>query len=380
MASQKVFVCITVAGCLLATFHTFFASVSAESEGEANNPGDSGKVRGTKIDLDADGIGDYYFYTMSEGADPLQVEPQECQYREDGSVGHLDLSISSAAGVAFHCPGKNSQHLSPMQLDTAFEVDAGGNCDTTRAVDVSTLIPTAVVRAPPLSKPSLEGSIVLLTLGLPLDSDKKACFVCREDGNPVGRSCIVTVTGKKASLPSSRVCNPLVPPNGNMVAFDGDGSVRSVAVHCPKGFSVLDVFKTTDYVLTGPVCGVKAKLEDVLGSGSTVKPVKVDSQHQDVSRSYLITATSFFSKPRILCMACMPGDGDQLQAEGPGHCVMQALLPASEGQRSESGQSRKQNPGEPVTPTITNSDGGVISFATTAALFCIISGLMAVVM
>ncbi|KFG43892.1 SAG-related sequence SRS17B [Toxoplasma gondii FOU] len=379
MASQKVLVCLTVAGCLLATFHTFCASVSAASAGEANNPDNTGKVPDTKIDLDPDDIRDYVVYTLGEVADPLQLDSQECPYREDGSVGHLDLTISSGPGVAFHCPGKKSQNLSPTELDTAFGVDAAGNCDTTRLVDVSTLIPTAIVRGPQPSTPSLEGSSLLLTLGLPLDSDKKACFVCRENGNAAGRSCIVTVTVKKASLPSSRVCNPAVPPNGNMLAFDGDGSDRSVVVHCPKGLPVLDIFKESDNVWAGPRCMAKAKLEDVVGSGSTVKPVNVDSQNRDVSRSYLITSTSSFSKPRILCMACMPGDRDPRQDEGLGICIMQALLPASEGRRSEGGQSRNQNPGDSLTP-VTNSGGGIISFTTTAAFFCVISGLMAAVM
>nr|CEL71228.1 TPA: SRS domain-containing protein [Neospora caninum Liverpool] len=378
--------CVAALGCLVAAVHVFgnlsLDCVRATSVGSVGkNSDDKGKVASTKIDLDPKDLGQFGYVPPGDGRDPAGDEVQECKYPTDGEgVGRLDVLVPGSLVVAVRCPDGSSSDFTPANHTLAYTVNSDGSCDTTTAVDLDTLISHAVLDERKEKGDPLLGSMRFFAGGLPLDSEKKACFVCKgKTGSNKGKSCEVIVTVPKASLPTggcglytlvvipqravdfsvtrirllevgysaglpisrrnvlccvrppdSLVCNPNGDPPENMLTFQGDGSEKTATVHCPPGYSNLDSPDEDGYVMTGPQCMTKAKLEDVLGSGSTIKTVELKSPPRGVSKSYQVTATSSFAEPRILCMRCVPGDGENKPAKTE-DCELVVFLPVVEG-------------------------------------------------
>ncbi|CBZ50604.1 srs domain-containing protein [Neospora caninum Liverpool] len=379
--------CVAALGCLVAAVHVFgnlsLDCVRATSVGSVGkNTDDKGKVASTKIDLDPEDLHGHVYLPLVEQVDPMRLEEHECRYPADGEgVGRLDLRVTENLIVGFHCHGGTTEELTPDKGSAAFRVNSDGYCDTTTVVDVDTLTPNALFYQPSQPDGRLVGNAVFFAGGLPLDSEKKACFVCK--GKTVsnkGKSCEVIVTVPKASLPNSWVCNPEAPPSVNTLAFRDDGTAKEAFVHCPPGYSKLDSPDKDGYVMTGPQCMTKAKLEDVLGSGSTIKTVELKSPPSGVSKSYQVTATSSFPKPRMLCMKCFPGDSEDKPSETDA-CLLKVLLPVFGEKGKEAGKTLEQTTGETETPSETTTSAGVVlSCATSAALLAPISVLMSVAM
>ncbi|CBZ50603.1 srs domain-containing protein [Neospora caninum Liverpool] len=398
--------CVAALGCLVAAVHVFgnlsLDCVRATSVGSVGkNSDDKGKVASTKIDLDPKDLGQFGYVPPGDGRDPAGDEVQECKYPTDGEgVGRLDVLVPGSLVVAVRCPDGSSSDFTPANHTLAYTVNSDGSCDTTTAVDLDTLISHAVLDERKENDDPLLGSMRFFARGLPLATETKACFVCSKGktGSNKGKSCEVIVTVPKASLPNSWVCDPLLPPGGNMVTFQGDGSEKTATVHCPPGYSNLDSPDEDGYVMTGPQCMTKAKLEDVLGSGSTIKTVELKSPPRGVSKSYQVTATSSFAKPRILCLACEPGKNEQVSSSAPNRCMVEAFLPAAAAEVSDGDSdlqkarnlNSQEPPSETGTSTVTTStvtpstgatsDGVVLSCATSAALLAVMSGLTAVAM
>ncbi|KEP64090.1 UNVERIFIED_CONTAM: SAG-related sequence SRS17A [Hammondia hammondi] len=353
----------------------------------SEDPSDEGEVLSTKIDLDPEDVDNYHHIPSMELADLLRLEPQVCNYPEDGEgAGRLELSVGDTPGVTFRCPGGNEDELTPTDVTLAYRVDKNGNCDTTVPVDLDVVLPNSILDGAPVS-PFGRGSVFLVISGRSLNSEKKACFVCNsKNGAKARQSCAVIVTVPKATLSSSGVCNPLLPAGGNMLTFEGDGPRKSITIHCPKGYSVLDTSDRGGYVMTGPLCRRRAMLEDVLGSGSTINRVEDEPHINGVSKSYRVTATSSFSKPRVLCLACEPDKNEQLSSSAPSKCVVEAFLPAAteEVPNENSVLSRTfsslEGNFETTTSTVITSDGGVLSFASASILVFVVTGLTAAVM
>ncbi|CBZ50602.1 srs domain-containing protein [Neospora caninum Liverpool] len=396
---------VAVLGCLVATGEASYevapGYVRRERAGLIEIPSDDDEER--SIDLDRDDLAIHLHVPPLELADLLHLEPQECKYPEDGEgVGRLELSVTNNPGVTFRCPGGHEDELEPPEPTLAYRVNSDGSCDTTASSDMDIALPNAILEE--AVSHYGRGSFFLLINGRPLDSEKKACFVCKgKTGSNKGKSCTVIVTVPKASLPNSWVCDPLLPPGGNMVTFQGDGSEKTATVLCPPGYSNLDSPDEDGYVMTGPQCMTKAKLEDVLGSGSTIKTVELKSPPRGVSKSYQVTATSSFAKPRILCLACEPGKNEQVSSSAPNRCMVEAFLPAAAAEVSDGdsdlqkarGLNSQEPPSETGTSTVTTStvtpstvtpstgatsDEVVLSCATSAALLAVMSGLTAVAM
>ncbi|PFH36249.1 SAG-related sequence SRS17B [Besnoitia besnoiti] len=227
----------------------------------------------THLEIDADGLPQY---TLPRPPLPLDDElprvplvPQRCEYdAEGGSPRHLHLSMEGVLSLEFECPKEVPSTLEPSDRKQAFRVSGDGTCDTDSLVDIATVLPS-VWFSDLFSEYRNSGSYGLFLPVRPVDKGKKICFLCRSnpESGPT-QSCYVIINVPKAELPSTRICDPSLRAEENMLGFGDDGTNNAVTLHCPTGYPVLNPSSSSEYVNTGPECLDSVKLEDLLGTGT----------------------------------------------------------------------------------------------------------------